>query len=358
MEIIEKSNLKTKALVIILIATVMLGICAFFSTVKAAEEPKLNTKIEFTGKTYKYPNQDKVRKEYADGEKGCGIISIISKRAKHTVYVTGEGWIDANQIVSSTKYITISFEKIENGLNSNLKIDGEFLDVNSNNPGIIKYDSENKTLVAGINDGKTTVTFTKKDGTEIPVLATVVDGNVSLNIEEKLLTGEISAEAKIAEKITVEANGGAGVALEIDSNGINVAGLAEGDAVLKVDEKEIASASGNVNGDLTANKEGITAEAKGSQKMTLLQKLTFKLSERANAKINKEKVEGSVGGDVAVDDKELASGDAGLSYNYGDEDPKADLKAEVLEKEVINIQDRTVPVVSMFKKLISKIRAR
>lgn len=371
-----KSNLKIKALIILLIATLLLGVSTLFCTVKAADEesdvpaateetqedpqedpvitPKLNSKIYFEGKTYKLPNKDKVRKEYKDGELGCGIISIISKRAKHPVYVSGEGWIDAEQIKDIEKYITLTFERTE-GLKSTLKINGEFVTAESANEGIVKY--QNGELRA-IGNGTTTVNITKKDGETIEALATVVNGELTLNIPEKTATGELSATAEIADKITVEASGNGAAALVIDENGIGVAAEGEASANLKVDEKEIASVSGDAQGSLVASRDGVVAEGTASQTMTILEKLKIRLSERANASVNREEAAASVGGDVEVNDNEVASGDAGLSYNYQEEDPKGSLKAEILGNEIVNVEERPIRIISTLKNLMATLRAR
>lgn len=369
MEIIEKSNLKTKALVIILIATLLLGVSTLFCTVKAADEetvePRINTKIEFTGKTYKYRNQDKVRKEYAEGEIGSGIVSMVLKNSKHPVCVIGEGWIDINQIVKSEEYITLKFDTDdlkENGVKSTLTVNGEFLNIESENNGIIEF--KDGALEAKAN-GKTTLVFIPKEGEAIEVLATVVDGAVTLNIPEKSISGEITAKTEIADKvkIDVEATGDATAAIVIDEKGISVAGEGEGEIKLKVNDEEIASGNATANGTVTVDEEGAKAEGESKQSMNLFQKLTMKLAERLALEVNKEEAKVSAGGDVAVIDQngteqEIASGDAEMSYNYSDEDPKADLKVEVLDKEVANVEDQTVPVISLFKKLVEKVQAR
>ena len=407
MDIIEKKGLKTKALVIILIATLMVAMSTLFCTVKAADEdlkeaimhivekypdganveeigngqkydlnedgkineldlelanvektepvePKLNTKIEFTGNTYKYPNQDKVRKPYEEGEVGCGIVSIISKNAKHPVYVTGEGWINIDQIVKSEKFIDLNFDNIKDG-ELKLTVNGEFTNVESTNKAVINYENG---ILKIVGDGKTDVIITTKEGEQINALATVVNGELELSIPDKALAGELSATAVIADKITVEANGDGGAVLVIDENGIGIEGEANGGVVLKAEDKEIASATGTVTGNITGNANGVTASASGEQTMTLLQKLTLRLKERAGAKIDKEHVEVSAGGDVGVNDQEIASADGNLSYTYGEEDPTGSAKVEVLEKEVVNIENRTIKIISTLKNLITKIKAR
>ena len=329
MEITEKFNLKTKALVIILIATLMVAMSTLFCTVKATEEPKLNTKIEFTGKTYKFPNQDKVRKTYAEGEVGCGIVSIISKSAKHPVYVTGEGWIDIEQIVKSEKFIDLNFDNIKNG-EFKLTVNGEFVNVDSTNNAVVDYQDGMLTI---IGDGKTDVIITTKEGEEIKALATVVNGGLTLSIPDKALAGELSATAEIADKITVEANGDAGVALVIDESGIGVVGEANGDLVLKAEDQEIASASGSVSGEMTANGNGLTANVSAEQRMSLLQKLTLRLKERAGATVNKEQASVSAGGDVEINEKEIASGDASIDYIYASDEATVNANANVMGKD-------------------------
>ena len=102
-------------------------------------EVKLNRKVYFEGDTYTFHNGNRVRKTYAEGEKGCGIISIIVPNKNKGIYVSGEGWISEDQIINTDKYITLEFEKIENGLNAKLNVNGEFVTVKSNNNGIITY---------------------------------------------------------------------------------------------------------------------------------------------------------------------------------------------------------------------------
>lgn len=112
----------------------------------------------------------------------------------------------------------------------------------------------------------------------------------------------------------------------------------------------------NANGSATANKDGISAEGKATQTITLLQRLTLKLSERANASIDKEKVSAGAGGDASVNDKEIISGDAGMKYEYGADDPTADVNVDILDKNVINVEEKTVPVLSALRALLSRIK--
>ena len=362
-----KSNLKSKVLSILLVSLMIMIVStmSFAAEVPTIENtkisteekenivPKLNSKIYFTGKTYKLPNKDSVRRDYGEKE-GCGIISIISRNAKHSIYVSGEGWINANQITKIEKYITLEFDK-ENGLSSTLKINGEFVNVESSNKAVIDYEDGILNIKG---NGTTVVNITTKEGEKIEALATVVDGGVTLNIPEKKVTGELSAEAVVADKVKVEANGDATIALDINAEGVSVTGEGNGEVKLTADEKEIVSANGTISASASAGKNGASAEVSGNQTMNLLQRLTVKLTERAKAEVNKEEASASAGGNVTVNDTVIVSGEAGTSYNYQDEDPKADLNAEILGKEIVNVEEQTVPVISLFKKLISKIQAR
>ncbi len=356
MEIIEKSNFKMKALVIILIAVLL---AAFTGTMSfAAEEekiePKLNTKVYFTGDTYTTKNGDKVRKNYEEGEQGCGIISIISRReAAHPIYVTGEGWINADQIVSLEKYITLSFERGD-GLTSNLKVNGEFVKVESDNTAVLDYKDGMLTING---NGTTNVNIITKDGKEIEALATVVNGGLLLSIPDKAIAGELEATAEIADKVTVETKGDAGAALVINENGISVAGEANGDIVIKAEEKELVSANGTVNGEVTANKDGITANMEAEQNMTLLQKLTIRLKERASLAADKDGAMVSAGGDVAVNEKEIASGDATLTTDYVN-NPDLNVNGHVNGHEFD--KDMEIPVketMQRLRDLIARMRA-
>ena len=84
--------------------------------------------------------------------------------------------------------------------------------------------------------------------------------------------------------------------------------------------------------------------------------MTLKLNERANASIDKEKVSAGAGGDASVNDKEIISGDAGMKYEYGADDPTADVNVDILDKNVINVEEKTVPVLSALRALLSRIK--
>ena len=315
---------------------------------------KLNTKIYFEGKTYTFSNGKRVRKSYEDGELGCGVISLIVPNKEYGVYVSGEGWISEQQIIDEEQYITLTFNKIENGLNSNLKVNGEFISAESDNDGIITF---NDGMLEARANGTTTVNFTTKDGKEIEVLATVYDGEVELNIPEKSVTieGNISADL-VDKKVNISADGEATAALKIENGSIGVEADGNGNVKATVEDKEILDASISAEGSATANENGISASGSSSQTMTLLQRLTLKLNERVNANIDKEKASAGAGGDVSVNDKEMISGDAEMKYEYGAEDPTADVNVDVLDKNVVNVEEKTVPVLSALRALLAKIK--
>ena len=317
-------------------------------------EVKLNRKVYFEGDTYTFHNGNRVRKTYAEGEKGCGIISIIVPNKNKGIYVSGEGWISEDQIINTDKYITLEFEKVENGLNAKLNVNGEFVTVESNNNGIITYKDG---ILEAKGDGTTTINFTTKDGKEIEVLATVYDGNIELNVPEKSVstTGKVTAEM-VDKKVKVVAEGDAKETLKIETGAI--LGEEEGKGKFKttVEEKEILGWDVNANGSATANKDGISAEGKATQTITLLQRLTLKLSERANASIDKEKVSAGAGGDASVNDNEIISGDAEMKYEYGADDPTVDANVDILDKNVISVEEKTVPVLSALRALLSRIK--
>lgn len=355
-------TLKSRIAVIILMTLLLslISTICFTTKTQAAEkvEAKLNTKIYFEGNTYKFHSGKlgkKVRKTYGEGELGCGIVSIIVKNKEHGIYVSGEGWISESQIRTSEKYITLKFDKIENGLNSNLKINGEFVDVESDNTGIIKY--EDGVLKAGIENGTTTVKITTKEGKEIEALATVYEGDIELNIPEKSVSLEGKITADIADKkVNISADGDAKATLKIEDGAIGVEAEGDGNVIATVEDKEILDLNVNATGNASVSKDGAVAEVKANQTLTILQKLAIRLNERANAYVDKEKAGASAGADASVNDKELASADAGIEYKYEETDPTADLNVKLLEKDVVNVEDKTVPVISTLKALLARIK--
>lgn len=352
-------TLKSRIAVIILMTLLLSLISTICCAAEATEtiKAKLNTKISFQGDTHQFHSgrlAKKVRKSYKDGKLGCGIVSIIVPNKEYGVYVTGEGWISESQIRESDKYITLKFDKVENGLKSSLTIDGEFVNVVSGNTGIVKF--ENGALTAGV-DGTTTVKITTKEGKDIEALVTVYNGNMELNIPEKSASLDGKINADIAEgKVKIEAKGDAKATLKIENGAIGVEAKGKGDIKAKVEDKEILDVNGNASGNATVSRDGLSAEARASQTMTILQRLSIQLNERANAYVDKEKAGASAGADASVNDKQVASADAGIEYKYTETDPTADLNVKLLEKDVVNVEDKTVPVISSLKALLAKIK--
>ncbi len=354
-----KSGLKLKALIVLLVSLMIIlasTMCfateqpTLNSTETSTEEkedttPRLNSKVYFTGKTYSLPNINWVRKDYGEGE-GCGIISIISRSAKHPVYVSGEGWINADQIVKIEDYITLKFDR-EEGLSSTFKINGEFLNVESTNNAVMDY--QNGELAIKGN-GTAQVNITTKDGENIEALATVVDNEVTLNIPEGKVTGEISAEAGVADKVKVETEGNAAIELNIDEEGVGVAAEGNGGIKLEADEKEIVSAEGTGSASASAGINGASAGASGSQSLSLLERLTLKLTGRAEASASKEEAAASAAGDITLNDKEIVSGEVETSHDFQENEQEPE--------ENTSVDTQRVPVLSFFEKLLSKIAAR
>lgn len=365
-------TLKSRISVIILMALLLTSLAGTMCYATEASTPedktkteqtvakaKLNTKVVFKGNTYKFYNGKNIRRKYAEGEYGCGIVSIIVKNKPFGVYVSGEGWIAESQIQAdlTQKYISLEFNKenLKNGeLGSVLKINGEFLKAESANTGIIKF--EDGKLVAGLKEGMTKIKFVTKDNKEIEILASNYDGKVTLDIPGKSVSadGNITADM-IGGKVNVSANGDAKVALKIENGSLGVEAEGNGNINAKYEGKEILDANANATGNVTASKDGITAEGTATENVSFLQRIRAKLSQRASARIDKEKASVSVGGDAAINDKEVASGDAGLGYTYATDTGSASLDASILGNKVIQKQ-KDFPVLSTLKSLFSKIR--
>lgn len=351
-----KSKILGVALMTLLLFTTLASTMCFAAEDKTVVEPKLNTKIYFEGNTYTFHNGKRVRKSYADGELGCGIVSIIVKNKTYGVYVTGEGWISKDQIKESEKYISLDFDTKDlrkEGLKSTLKINGEYTQVESENTGIIRYE-DGKLIAEG--NGITTIKFTTKENKEIEVLATVYGGDITLNVPEKTIAAEGAVIAEIADKkVNVTAEGDAKAALTIEDGAIGVTADGNGNVKAEVDGKEVLDANINADASAKVSKDGLEANANASQELTLVQKLKLKLNERADAKVDNKGVEANAGADASVNDKQVASGDVGAGYEYGAKDPTASIKAELGDKEVINKKGE-VPILSSLRSLLSRFR--
>lgn len=363
------NTLKSKISVIILITLLLTTLASTMCFATEATEPeetqeqvevKLNRKVYFEGTTYKYHSGrlgDKKRKEYKEGEIGCGIISIISKskKAKYPIYITGEGWISKDQIISLEKYITINFdvEDLKNGLKSSLKINGEFVNVESSNTGIISYN--NRELVLGAN-GTTIIKFINKEGKEIEALATVYNGELELNLLEGAVAIDGQATADIADKkVNVSAEGNGNLALNFDGNAIGIE--ADGDAKVKAtyEDEEILDSEFTAEGSASASLQGVKAEGNASQALSILSIFKAKLSERANATIDVTHTEVGVGGDAEVNDVEVGSADASVEYEYATDEGTANLDASVLGTN-IPTKPATFSIVKTIKSLFESLR--
>lgn len=375
MEISEKSNFRFKALVIALVATILTSTCSTvfgFSVFnrKAADEVTLNRKVEFIGETHfksdgsarkLFRKGETVRKKYTQEKPGCGIIYKVEKGAKYPIFVLGEGWIAEDQIIDINRYITLDINKAEGGfgLTSNLLVDGEYTTIKSDNTAVVDF--KDGVLTAN-GDGKTTITIKPGNGKEdIELLAVVADGNIELNIPEKKASADLNnvTVAFANEKVKVEGNGHADVALVVDNGEISLAAKGNGEAELKVNDKEIAKI--DADGDITATanftEKSLNVEGKANQKLTLLDKLAIKMKENGRATVDTKHVEVEGGaGLYKEDDKEIASASAGLGYEYKAEDPTGSLKVSVLEQTLIEKDNETIPAFSGLKALMQKIR--
>ncbi len=365
------SNLKTKALVILLIASLVFAGSSFFSSVRAADEEeieeisqemvetekpeiKLNRKINFQGNTYKsYKEGAKVKKTYKDDELGCGIILRIKKNATYGIYVLGEGWISEDQVVESTKFIKLSFDLTENGLESGLKIDGEFTNVDIANTAVASF--ENGEIKVGI-DGSTNIVLTKKDGTEINALATTHQGNITLNIDQKSISADFIENATILEKVEVVADANGTVALSLEEDG-KLAIDANGEANLNVtttEGEELLDVRTDATGRLELSLDEINVSGEAHQDIIVLSdKIKASLNERASAKVNKTQVEATAGADLTVNETEVGKVDGEIEYTYGEADPTGNIEGHLLGKEFTKAG--TIPVISTIKSLLNKM---
>ena len=366
------SNLKIKALIIMLITMLIFTGSAFLSKVNAAEEGtepqvsaqksnqdieiKLNRTVKFTGNTYKsYKENAKVKKEYK--EETMGLITVIKKSQTHNIYLLGKGWISEDQIVSTKKYIDVTFD-LKDGLNTGIKIDGEFIDVDIKNTGVVKL--EDGQIKAGVN-GTTEVILTKKDGTEVKLLAETHNGNITLKMDEAPVTAEFKDEAIIAEKIVVKTEGNGQIAVKAEGDSISIG--AEGNGNMKVetvDGKEIASGDITFSGEAVANLNDLSLEVSGNsrQEVKLLSdKIKIALEEKASGKIDTEGVTVGASGKAEALDTELGEVEGEVSYKYGEENPTGRIAGSVLGSEKIE-KSGTIPVISTIKALVSRLPLR
>ena len=361
---------------------------------------KLNRRVTFVGDTYYDWNGKKVRKDNGDDEETSGMIISINNRKSKGIYISGKGYIGRDQIKAvEGKILEVEFDK--DTLTSSLKFDGDYVNIESTNDGILEI--ENGVLKAGLETGKTTITIENKDGKLVEMEAEVTDTTVTINIPEKsaeLAVEDASLVVKVPdgetgedkEIVKVSGSGNATAKVELEEGTVKVDATAKADGKVEVKGEEIikaamdanatitgtmdengltATAKGDTNatvtvkgeevftadveaqGSVNANlEEGITVEATTTQTYTLLDKIKAKLNGGLVANVNKENASAGVTGSAEVNDKEIASGTAAIAGNYG-EDPVVAAEGNVMGQPV-SIPETTIPIVSMLKKLLSR----
>ena len=368
----------------------------------AAEEldVQLNRRVTFVGDTYYDWNGKKVRKDKGDAEETTGMIISINNRKAKGIYISGQGYIGKDQIKSvEGKILEVEFDK--DTLTSSLKFDGDYVNIESTNDGILEY--ENGVLKAGLETGKTTITIENKDGKVVEMEAEVTDTTVTLNIPEKsaeLAVEDATLVVKAPDKETgeekeivkVSGNGNATAKVELENGTVKVDATAKADGKVEVKGEEIikaaidanatvtgtmdengltATATGNADATVTVKgeevftadvegqaavnvnkEEGVTVQATTTQTYTLLDKIKAKLNGALVANANKENASAGVAGSAEINDKEVVSGTAGIAGNYG-EDPVVAAEGTIAGKEV-KLPETTIPIVTMLRKLLTK----
>ena len=385
MEISRKSNFRFKALVIGIIATILTSTCStVFGFVlfdfKPADEPFINRKVTFTGETYwrsdgqprkvsLFFKDQAVRKNYGANEEHCGIITLLGT-GENKFYVAGEGWIKEKQIKTATRFITVEINKIANGLNLKVHVDGEYVDITSDNDAIVKFDKDKKTLVAQAA-GSTRIKIHRGEGKEDLELLAVVIGDekkenglsLQLSIAENMMSADLVAQLQNAridiwdQMFTVEPSGKATAGIAIKDGKITFTAGGEGALDLKINKQEVLKL--DAKGDITvvADTSKLSGEvtANAEEKLTILQKLTIALKEHAHAEVDDKHVEAD--GEVTgyVNDKEVAEANGKISYTKGDTDPKGSAGVRIFGKE-FSTGEKDIKIISGLKALMNKIR--
>lgn len=322
----------------------------------------LNKRVTFIGDTYWDWNGKKVRKNYP--EETSGIILSINNRKDKEVYISGKGYIDKDQIVSiEGKVLEIEFDK-EN-LTSTVKFDGDYVNIESKNQAILAY--EDGVLKAGV-DGTTTINIETSKGEILEIDATVKNAVVTLNIPEKSVELNVENAALVVtvpsstegdsgtEILNVSGSANAKADIALDNGKVTVSANATAEGTVKVKGEEIINAKiEEAKGEITGSMEGVTVSASTKQTYTLLQKIKMKLTGSASATADKEGVdaEGSVGGEITDGEgNEIISGGASgsVSGDYG-KDPTVSLSGNIANKEIVILQNKTLPIVTMLKNL-------
>ena len=334
MEISEKSNFRFKAIAIALIAAMIMPICstcfAAFGVGANAKgdiapdeqvEIKLGKKVYFEGPTYhrsdmkdsliwRTPFRVKEGK-YTRENPGCGDIVFIALKGDARILIAGEGYIKPEQIIQTSDLIQVKLPTIEDiktgKLTTIVDIEGEFVDAHSENPAVIKVDKDKGTFSAGIENGTTTLEFVKKDGEKVEILAANYNGQVTIQTEKDGLTAnaDVNATLEAFDYVELDVEGKGNASIKLTDEGLQVgAKLEKGDATLKAgkegERKEIATLSMDGEFTATASTEGVKADIKASQTLTItaLDGLAIRLREHANAEVNKKEAKASADGHV------------------------------------------------------------
>ena len=396
MEISRKSNFRFKALVIGLLATIIASVCGptvyglSLLNLKPDDEPFLNRTVTFTGPTH-WRSDGQGRKislfrkgeELAIKDNGTyeGVITLIDPNNTYKYYVLGKGWISDEQIQTARRFLTIEINPIkgnEYGLNGFIKVDGEYLDIVSDNDAVVSVDKDAKTITARAA-GSTTVKIKQKDGTVNEVLAVVVgqegkQGGLSLTfkIDEANMAADLSASLDSAtldvwnKTVKLNASGNADAVLSIKDGKLSLDAKGDGQANIQVkgkdgEYKEVVKieADGTMKAVVDPREMVATVEAQGTEKLTILEKLTIALKESGKATASKEgaSVTGGAGADVIKDGQTTNIGEVTgtLSYKTGDTDPTGSIEGKIFGKEFSTGQ-KNIPIVSGLKALIGKIR--
>lgn len=351
-------NLKSKLLISILTIATMLSLstmcfAAEDAKVYTLEDIKLFDTVMFKGDTYARTifGKESIRKTFAEPE--YGIVTVIRKDKEHSLHINEKGWIAPSQITEKVgTYITIDFEKINGGLRSALKVNGEFMKIDSENEAVLSL--KDGVLKIGA-DGETKINLQTNKGELVTIEAVVNNGILQLDIpnaEIKASLGEsgitlTKAGEELAE-ITVSGEASAKIAL--DSNGLQVSGEATATGDITIKDKEIISGTVAGNGTITADLSGIKADATMSEQISVLQKIKAKMEQKIQADINLESAGVAVSGNVAVNDKQIVSGNASTEYTYISDN--LNVEAGLNGKTILN---KDVKVIQSIKALLTKM---
>lgn len=246
----------------------------------------------------------------------------------------------------------IGVEKTENGLKMNLNFDyaGQFITVESENDGVVQFDISSMSLTAaGLGD---TVIHLKIGEKDIPIKVSVSEG---------------------------------GIQLMPQGTGVTVNGVLK--AKFDISENEMSNIDAAVQGEAGLINGGLGGTLTSTQNLTLFQKLKMNFAEQAKGEVNMSGATGQVAGEVGIADSltasgaaggqlnmsgiygeaggavgvggnEMASGTAGVGYQFGAQDPVANVSGSVLGNKLLNLQNITIPVskvITALKLMITKI---